>query len=116
MARSMLLNAKLPKKFWAEATSTAVYLKNRSPTKALKLTPYEAWHGTKPKVNHLRVFGSDAYAHIPMHERSKFDSKTRKCIMVGYGTVTKGYRLYDMTRQKIVHSRDVHFYENVKDY
>ena len=116
MAHSMLLDAKLPKEFWAEAISTAVYLKNRSPTKALKLTPYEAWHGTKPKVNHLRVFGSDAYAHIPKDERSKFDSKTRKCIMVGSKTVTKGYRLFDMTRQKIVHSRDVHFYENVKNY
>lgn len=47
------------KKFWAEAISTAVYLKNRSPTKALKTTPYEAWHGTMPKVDHLRVLGSD---------------------------------------------------------
>ncbi len=84
MARSMLLDAKLPKKFWAEAISTAVYLKNRSPTKALKITPYQAWHGTKPNVNHLRVFGSNAYAHIPKDERSKFDSKTRKCINHGW--------------------------------
>ena len=29
--RSMLSDAKLPKKFWAEALSTAVYLHNRSP-------------------------------------------------------------------------------------
>ena len=28
--RSMLSDAKLPKKFWAEALSTAVYLRNRS--------------------------------------------------------------------------------------
>ena len=46
------------------------------------MTPFEAWHGSKPKVNHLRVFGSDVYAHIPKDERSKFDSKTRKCIML----------------------------------
>ena len=32
--RSMLIDANLPHKFWAEALSTAVYLKNRSPTKA----------------------------------------------------------------------------------
>ena len=36
MARSMLLDSKLPKKFWGEAISTAVYLKNRSPVKVLK--------------------------------------------------------------------------------
>ena len=114
MARSMLLDAKLSKKLWAEAIATAVYLKNRSPTKALKTTPYEAWHGTTPKVDHLRVFGSDAYAHIPKDERSKFDSKSRKCVMVGYGTVTKGYRLYDTATQKILYSRDVEFNECIK--
>ena len=115
MARSMLLDAKLPKKFWAEAVSTAVYLKNRSPSKPLSKTPYEVWNGRKPKVNHLRVFGSDAYAHVPRDERGKFDSKTRKCIMVGYGMITKGYRLYDPTDRKIVHSRDVQFNEQVKE-
>ena len=112
-ARSMLLDAKLPKQFWAEAISTAVYLKNRSPSKALNMTPYEVWHGRKPKVNHFRVFGSDAYAHIPRDERAKFDSKTRKCIMLGYGNVTKGYRLYDLTQRKIIHSRVVQFNETV---
>jgi len=69
--------------------------------KALKKTPFEVWHGKRPKVNHLRVFGSDAYAHVPRDERAKFDSKTRNCIMVGYGNVTKGSWLYDATQGKI---------------
>ena len=38
--RSMLFNANLPHKFWAEALSTATYLRNRSPTKAV--TPHES--------------------------------------------------------------------------
>ena len=43
--RSMLLDARLPHKFWAEAISTAAYLRNRCPTRAVKeMTPYEAWH------------------------------------------------------------------------
>ena len=66
-------------------------------------------------MSHLRVFGSDAYAHIPQDESTKFDTKTRKCIMVGYGDVTKGYRLYDATEGKIIHSRDVQFNEKVKE-
>ena len=112
----MLLDAQLPQKFWAEAVSTAVYLKNRCPTKAVKgMTPYEAWHGEKPKVDHLRVFGCDAYAHIPKDERDKFDSKARKCILLGYGQETKGYRLFDPIRGKVLHSRDVRFNENEKD-
>jgi hypothetical protein len=37
---------------------TTVYILNRSPTKALnEMTPYEAWHGCKRRVSHLRVFG-----------------------------------------------------------
>ena len=79
MSRSMLLDAKLPKKVWAESVSTAVYLRNRCPTKAVKgKTLYEALYGKKPNVNHLRVFGCDAYTHIPKDERSKLDSKARK--------------------------------------
>ena len=46
MVRSMIADAKLPKKFWAEALSTATYLRNRSPTKSVMgMTPAEAWMG-----------------------------------------------------------------------
>ena len=111
----MLLDANLSKYYWAEAVSTAVYLKNRSPTKAVQgMTPFEAWHGKKPSVDHLRVFGCDAYAHIPKEERGKSDKKARKCVLLGYRAETKGYRLYDVKDRKIVYSRDVQFNENSK--
>ena len=56
--RSMLADAQPPHNFWAEALSTAVYLRNRSPTKAVKeMTPFEAWVGEKPNIEHLRIFG-----------------------------------------------------------
>ena len=45
-ARSMLSGSHLPPKFWTEALSTAVYVRNRSPTKVLsQMTPQEAWTG-----------------------------------------------------------------------
>ena len=111
--RSMLIDAHLPHKFWAEALSTAVYLRNRSPTKAVEdKTPYEAWSGGRPNVKHLRVFGCIAYAHVPKDERKKLDSKSRKCILLGYGAEIKGYRLYDVERRKVLHSRDVIFDES----
>ena len=104
--------AKLPQRFWAEALSTAIYLRNRSPTKAVKnITPYEAWFGEKPRVDHLRVFGSTVYAHIPKDERGKLDSKAQKCVLLGYGSETKGYRLYDQTKKRVFLSRDVIFNE-----
>ena len=89
--RSMLADAKLPHPFWAEALSTAVYLRNRGPTKVVSgMTPFEAWTKKKPSVSHLRVFGCEAFAHVPKDERGKLDSKARRCIFVGYGEETKG--------------------------
>ena len=56
----MLIDAKLPQKFWAEALSMAVYLCNRSPTKAVNgMTPLESLTGEKPTV---RVFDCAAYS------------------------------------------------------
>ena len=113
--RSMLIDGKLPYRFWAEALSTAVYLRNRSLTRAVDgLTPCEAWTGKKPDVAHMRVFGCEAYAHIPKDERRKLDPKARKSILLGYGEETKGYRLYNIERKKIFHSRDVQFNEAMR--
>ena len=58
-------------------------------------------------MGHLRVFGCDAYAYIPKDERGKLDPKAKRCILVGYGEVTKTYRLYDPVSGKIIFSRDV---------
>ena len=101
--RSMLANAKLPRKFWAEVLSTAAYLRNRSPTKAVQgMTPVEAWTGERPDVSHLRAFGCAAYAHVAKDERRKLDSKSRRCVFLGYCTETKGYRLYDQESSLVV--------------
>ena len=75
------------------------------------MTPFEAWVGEKPNVGHLRTFGCVAYAHVAKDERKKLDSKARRCIFLGYGTETKGYRLYDQKREKVFFSRDVVFNE-----
>ncbi len=99
-ARSMLVGANLPNRFWAEALSTATYLRNKSPIKAVcGMTPHEAWTGEKPRVDGLRVFGSQAFVHVPKGQRRKLDSKSRKCILLGYGTTTKGYQLYDQLKE-----------------
>jgi transposase InsO family protein len=43
MARALLKQRGMPTVFWGEAVVTAVYILNRSPTKALNgMTPYEA--------------------------------------------------------------------------
>lgn len=113
-ARCLLVDAGLPKSFWAEACSTAVYLINRSPAKRLMgQTPHEIWSGKRPDLSHLKVFGCRAMTHIPKELRRKWDEKARSCLFLGYLEHTKGYRLYDEKTKKIFRSRDVIFYEDV---
>ena len=112
-ARSMLHGASLNLSYWGEAVMTAVYLRNRSPTRALdNSTPFEAWTSEKPSLGHLRVFGCKAYAHIADARRTKLEAKAVQCVFVGYSLESKAYRLYDPVRQQIMISRDVTFLEN----
>ena len=48
---------------------------------------------------------------MPQDDRKKLDTKSKRCIFVGYGTDVKGYRLYDMQRSRVIFSRDVLFDE-----
>ena len=84
----MLADAKLPQRFSVEA----IYLRNRSPTKEVEgKTLFGAWTGEKPNADHMRAFGCVAYALVAKDEQQKLDSKAKKCIFLGYGSVTKGY-------------------------
>ena len=56
-------------------------------------------------MGHLRVFGCAAYAHVAKGERQKLDAKSRKCVLLGYGTERKGYRLYDPRCERVFYSR-----------
>ncbi|MCO5613004.1 hypothetical protein L7F22_067277 [Adiantum nelumboides] len=112
MAWSMIKSKGLPNIFWAEAVNTAVYILNRSYTKAVKdMTPLQAFSGKKPSLSHFKIFGSDCYVHMPDASRTKWDAKSQKCIFLGYSEESKGYRLYNPTTKKIVISRDAVFAE-----
>ncbi|XP_022853192.1 uncharacterized protein LOC111374707 [Olea europaea var. sylvestris] len=76
MARCMLHEKELPKRFWAEVANTAVFLQNRLPSKAIKdKTPFEAWFGYIPSLSFLKVFGCVCFAQIPGVKRDKLDKK-----------------------------------------
>jgi hypothetical protein len=59
----------------------------------------------------LRIFGCPTYVHVQSGERSKLDSKSRKCICLGLESGVKGYRLWDPVSKKRIVSRDVVFDE-----
>lgn len=52
--------------------------------------------------------------HTSLKISKKVRFKTRKCILLGYGKRTKGYRLYGPV-QRILHSHDVRFNKEKPD-
>lgn len=111
LGRAMMSQSNLAEHFWAEAISTAAYVRNRCITKILNnKTPMEIWSGKKPNVAHLRVFGCKAIVLDKTHH-SKFKPKGKECIFLGYSLVSKAYRLYDIEARRIIVSRDVKFDE-----
>ncbi|WVZ70677.1 hypothetical protein U9M48_019320 [Paspalum notatum var. saurae] len=111
MAWALLKQRGMPAVFWGEAVATAVYILNRSPTKALNgKTPYEAWHGRKPAVSHLRVFGCLAFVKELGHI-GKLDDRSTPGVFIGYAEGSKAYRILDPGTQRVRTARDVVFDE-----
>jgi transposase InsO family protein len=91
-ARSLLKQRSMPAKFWGEAVSTAVFLLNRVPTKALNgRMPYEAWYDKKPAVSSLRTFGCLAIMKKTRPHQSKLEDRSTAVVFIGYEAGTKAY-------------------------
>jgi hypothetical protein len=80
----------IPLSLWAETTITAVYIQNMCPHKSLEeKTPKEFFTGKKTLVDHLRIFGSPVYIHLPKEKRTKLDPSGKKGTFVGYSETSK---------------------------
>ena len=71
----LLRISSIPENLWPEAIQHAVWLKNRTPARALRKkeakTPYEALKGEKPTLSRERIWGSRAYVTYPPEFRLK---------------------------------------------
>ncbi|GJU59725.1 putative RNA-directed DNA polymerase [Tanacetum coccineum] len=113
VARSLMFQGGLPLNLWSECVLTAIYLINRLPSSVLKgKSPFKLVFSRKPSLNHLRVFGCLYFATI-LNNSDKFGSRSEKCVLVGYSSFKKGYKLFSLDRKQFVFSRDVKFFENV---
>ena len=110
--RALLYHGHLPLSLWGEAVSTVVYLRNRSPTSSVDVTPYQKLFQMKPHVGHLRVFGCCVYVKVPDEKRQKLDAKAKKGVFVGYPVGSKGYKIFLPETRQMVRSRDVKFLEH----
>jgi hypothetical protein len=92
-----------------------VYVLIRSPMKSVDgMTPFEAWHGWKPTVHHLRTFGCIVYVRNMTPHLKKLEDRGRKMIFVGYESGSKAYHAYDPITKRVHVTRDVVFDEQAQ--
>ena len=80
------------------------------------VTPHEKDYGTKLDLDHVRIFGSIAYEHIPNKKRRKLDPKLEKYILIGYSLEQNRYKCFNPSTRKVRVSRDVVFDESTSCY
>ena len=113
MTRCMLKDSGLDKSYWCEALMTAADIRNVVPNSSnKKSSPYEMLFKRKPRIDHMRVFGSQCYAHVTKEKRKKLDDSGVKCYFLGYAKDHKAYRLLNADDGSIIISRSVTFAEH----
>lgn len=111
-ARCLLIQSGLSPSFWAEAVSTANYIRNRCPTKKLDgKTPYEAWHGRTPTVTYFKEFGCKVHCLDRTPTKGKLDTRSREGIFIGYPEESKGFRVWLPDAWRVETTREVRFLE-----
>ena len=93
----MLESKKLDENLCAKAMHAIEYIQNRVPHSSMKgKTPFEAYFGHKPDVSNLQVFGSTAWAQIPLDKRRALQPQSIECLFIGYLDEYKLFKLLDI--------------------
>ncbi|CAI7894956.1 unnamed protein product [Closterium sp. NIES-54] len=114
-ARALLIESGVANSMWPHAVRHATVARNRVLTKVgnESWVPLERWHGRKPPVDMLRVFGCMAVAHIPKKYRSKLGANAIWCVHLGLAAESKGWLLWEPSKDVLFDSRDVKFVEGM---
>ncbi|GJQ92964.1 ribonuclease H-like domain-containing protein [Tanacetum coccineum] len=111
VGRSLLFQSGIPLKIWTECTVAVAYLINRVPSYVFNAkSPFELVYGLKPKLFHLRSFGCLCFSSV-LNSFDKFSARSEKCVLIGFSTTKKAYKVYSLESKLVFYSRDVKFYE-----
>jgi hypothetical protein len=109
LVRAMLHDSGLPNFLWAEAASHAIYLRNRTWTRAIgNTTPYELLNGSKPNMEGIQPWGCKVRVHDA--GGAKLDARSKVGRWVGFDPDTKdGHRIYWPEKRSVSVERSVKF-------
>ena len=112
-ARCIMFESKCPLNLWGDAILTSCYLYNRTPQVKRGEAPYVLWFDKELSLTHIRIFGSLAYANVPLEVTSgKFNKRAVEGRMIGYSSEAKTYILWNERKRTQIDTRDVIFDES----
>ncbi|GJZ57440.1 putative ribonuclease H-like domain-containing protein, partial [Tanacetum coccineum] len=113
VARTMLVDSKLPTTFWAKAVNTACYVLNRVLViKPHTKTPYELIHGRTLLIDFMKPFGCPVTILNTRDNLVKFDGKADKGFFVRYSIVRKAMRVFNKKARIVEETLNIRFLEN----
>jgi hypothetical protein len=111
---SMLYESGMPTAFWGEALGRFhSHQQQIFHFSTPRLTPHEAFYGSKPDLSMLRVWGCTAYVLIQRDKRplGSLGSHMEKCVFIGYPQGYKGWKFYNPVTKKVFISERADFDE-----
>jgi hypothetical protein len=111
--RTLLIQASLLRRYWAEGLHTTVYLLNHLPTKTISAAyPHVALFASSSSYGHLHIFGCACYPNITATAPHKLAPRSTQCVFLGYSGDHKGYQCLDLSTNRLIVSRHVVFDED----
>ncbi|THH07674.1 hypothetical protein EW146_g9241 [Bondarzewia mesenterica] len=106
--RAMLHASGLSRFLWREAAHHAVWLKNRTATKAVNgMMPFEAVTGQKPNLRSVREWGSTVWVHDTTG--LKLEPRAKEGHWIGVDELSKGCRVYWPKSKMVSVERNVYY-------
>nr|GEU55400.1 retrovirus-related Pol polyprotein from transposon TNT 1-94 [Tanacetum cinerariifolium] len=95
------------------AVNTACYVQNKVlVVNPYFKTPYELFKGRSHALSFMRPFGCNVIILNTLDQLGKFDEKSNKKIFVGYSTISKAFRVYNIRTRKVEENLHITFLEN----
>lgn len=117
LGQTMMLHAKIPKRYWVDCFTIVVYLINRLPSSVLNMdSPYSRLFGVQPDYSMLRVSGCRCSLYLGDNTKDKLDLRSLPSVFMGYSNKYKGYRCLYPPTGRINISRHVVFEECTLPY
>jgi hypothetical protein len=110
MVQSMLLDTKLPNRFWAKALSTAMFIHNHVPSKSVNNQAlYKHLHSHTPDISKLQPFSCHTFILTPAQLHNKLQPHSHDAIYLGPSVKGTHHHLWVSASNTVTESHNIIF-------